>query len=368
MKLDWHMKRYLLINLLLLLSPGLLLSQVEQLYPGMTAESFRNVWPGVLPDQVDYNSDVAEDVMLNRSEGKLNYRFRKNTLVNMTYNSSEGSSTLGDEKEFMARANDLFQKYLIAAQKTVEDLTLIYGKPAVHKEENIYTWNAPKNRTSAHFVNATWMCNGKEAVRLSCYFSGIPEERHPNEPVVYPLTYNLTVVYESPCEKTNWELHPGMSAKACADKKPALFPNGVQVNGTFAKKQNLNGIDGTWSFCFTNGVLHHASYYYYLSDGQDNMKVNEKTFGRCYDGAVKLQKQYDKKMGGAVFLDVRKRNFAEALKLGTSCVAAHWKKDMQTEMRFDVRESNAKGVPVRSLTFELLIYNPAENRPYQCPN
>jgi hypothetical protein len=368
MKLDWHMKRHLLINLILLISPGLLLAQVEKLYPGMTAESFRNEWPGVLPGQVDYNSDLEENVKLNGSEGKLHYRFRKNVLANMEYNSSEGSTTLGDDKAFMAKANDLFQKYLLAAQKTVEELTALYGKPAVHKEENIYTWNAPKNRNSTHFVSASWLFNGKEAVRLSCYFSGIPEVMHPNEPGVYPLTYNLTVVYETPCDKTNWELHPGMTAKACADKKAALFPNGVNVNGTFEKKQNLNGIDGNWSFCFYNGVLHHASYYYNLSDEQDNSKVNEKSFGKIYDGALKLQKQYDKKMGGAVFLDVRNRNLAEALKLGTSCIAADWKKDMQVELRYDVRQSNPKGFPTRSLVFELIIYNPADNRPYQCPN
>lgn len=362
------MKRYLLINLFLVVIPGLTIAQVEQLFPGMTAENFRKVWPGVLPDQVDYNSDLEENVQLNKSEGKLHYRFRKNTLVAMEYNSSEGSSTAADDKAFTARANDLFQKYLIAAQKTVEDLTALYGKPATHVQENIFDYNAAKNRTSTHFINASWVCEGKESVRLSCYFSGIPAVLHANEPGVYPLTYNLTVVYESPCVKTNWALHPGMNARACADTKPALFPNGINVNGSFSKKEKLNGIDGSWSFCFTNGVLNYVSYYYNVSDGQDNSKVNEKSFQRCYDAVIKLQKEYDKKMGTAPYFDARNRNYAEALKLNSHCIAAHWKKDMQVELEFDVRESRNKGMPMRSMTFEIIIYNPAENRPYQCPN
>lgn len=354
---------------LLLFFVSSLPAQITKLRPGMSDEEFRGVMPGVLPTIDAYNKRITNPETVAEVPGVMVYNFVNGNLDNMNFTAQiDGFPIDASPDVYKEKAPASFKQALGYTRKMIDAYKKKFGEPVSYREENIENYKPGENRFSTSFIDAEWKSSAGGSVRLSFYFIGQPMHQQINGPGVYPLEYMLTVNYEGTFDDLGTLFLPGMSAKACEKKSKTLFPGGTGTEGVYEKNETIEGMSGSWTFCFEKGQLTSFRFYFYYSEG-NNPGVDERAYTKYYRAAEHVVESFEKTWGKPSLYEHPGPRYEDPAQhvVQSAEVHAAWQQNMNISLTYAMRNSNPKMGLRNSVSFEVVFYNLSEEYiPYSC--
>jgi hypothetical protein len=322
--------------LLILLATSQLSYAQNALKIGMSANEFKKIIPGVLPDQTVINKDLSLKERIYSIKGSWSFNINNNLLASASYYA-----------EPVIRNKASFDSLINSAKQLIDDYTRLYGKPFSYNEganqfrdRNDYEY-LRNNGKRELFEEAVWH-TATMNISISCdfrsnYYSEF-QEGIPNGPAewyyysfrigFYPFLENKT---ESP--ETTGRFSLGMNVNDFAKVFPQLFPNGIDLTGQWGRKEKIYGLDGGWAYDFESGKLNWMLYDNYIQE------INAKNFDKSFSATKHLIADYagiygkpdSTIIGDTVFKDPAKQHH-----WSYDVIEAYWKNanDMKIKIEF----------------------------------
>lgn len=294
-----------------------------QVQPGMKADAFKKVQPGVIPAKVYYNEDLQVDEKLQQFNGQWYLDFNYDSLQSVFYSQRIGLR-LG--KEYLAAFDSLVKQYTQkmgkpAWTRTSTDTTL--GENRVRKE-NMDTIRVVCWKTRYADVVVGLYLTGDHKIKMT------PQEKAAQNHInaershdYYQFNVHINKANHRG-EAYSWEIYPGLNVYKVMELKPNWFPNGVGINGQWQQAETFYGLTSDWSYTFSHNVLKWMMWNYYAG------KQDKETFEKCLKATQGIIEQYTQKYGTPVIVtgDLKYRDPYKKQHWGYDVLKATW--DMKT--------------------------------------
>lgn len=265
----------------------------------MSSNQFRILLPTILPDKDKFNGKVSEKMNYEGIDGTWTYYFIDNMLMHADYRFNQ-ILNYSDYKENKSKIKKDFTKFYKNSQSAYQKLITLYGKPESEKLNDSTKLLLNGEDFSVDFINSTWRINDL-TIHLISHYEGRrkvdPSQNNINanhEPDGFEFTIRMQGIENT----SQFHFQLGETAQNMEQRKPELFENGTGLTGSFAKKEKLGNIDGTWSFCFKNSKLKNANYdYYFRENGQNNKPLTEKSYSKLMNDYRSVKTALEVKFG-----------------------------------------------------------------------
>lgn len=308
----------------------------ENVYVGMTAEEFKSKYPGILPNEITYNTNNYYNEKLYGIDGRWVFGIYGNILKSASY---EGICKIRSEEDF----NNL----VTSAGLIIADYTKKYGQPITHEKGNGKYFDRENSDYEKSinkrdvFEEAVWKTNTDE-IKISCdyrsnYYDDFQEGiiNGPDEWYSYNFTISFSALKEIKDVKPDFKdkICIGMDVHDFAKLYPSLFPGGIKMSGQWKRDEDLYGLKGSWGYRFKDGKVDWIHYQKYIDE------INETNFGLCLNAAKSLIKDYTAAYGKPDSVVTGNTEFIDPYVThhwGYRVLQAHWKnyKGMKIKVEF----------------------------------
>jgi len=294
-----------------------------QVQPGMKADEFKKIVPGIIPTKVYYDEDFEVAEKQQQFDGKWYLDFEHDSLKEVYYSAHLGSRPgIG---------------YISSFDTLVKYYTQKMGKPAWVKmsADTVLSENRERKENMDSIRVVCWKTRYANVI-LGVYLTGnhkikmTPQEKAAQSHVNAERHYNY-YQFNVHVQKANhrgeafsWELYPGLHVYKVVELKPNWFPNGVGLNGQWQKEEVFYGLSSNWSYTFNHSILKWMMWSYYAG------KEDKETFEKCLKATQGIIEQYTQKYGTPVIVtgDLKYRDPNRKQHWGYDVLKATW--DMKT--------------------------------------
>lgn len=327
------MKTAFYINFLLMIFAFSGVNAQSPLFISMSPEEFKIVKPGILPDKIEYNTELYLHEKIHSINGRWSFSINKNALNKAIF---QGENKIDTEEKFKI--------WVESAKLLIDDYIKLYGRPdSIIEGSNKYL-----DRNSFEYRNkigkrevfheAVWKTKTM-IIKISCDFrSNYYEEfqegiiNGPNE--WYEYFFGISFIPLNSDDENSKEIkgrfYIGMDIHDFAKVFPELFPAGIKLTGQWGKDEDYYGLSGNWTYRFKDGKLDWMHFQKYFDE------INEANFTKCLNSANQIITDYTKLYGKPDTTIKGNSKFIDPFK------SHHWGYDV-----IEVRWKNYNGMKIK---------------------
>ena len=303
---------------------------------GMTPEAFREILPGVLPEDLTFNKTLEKTETIHGLEGLWSFVFIKDKLDSVSFRSS-GSPLNVYRDEDQEEIEESFDKYKAAALEIIKVYEARYGMSvSVQIKGEEFEHPEKYDYKQTPLISAVWEYHG-ERIELKMSFHGVSDNPYmmnaPKQMYFYELSVQHRQLKDKISDNYTDKFYVGMRAKEFASSYPELIPDGALPNGQWMGEETLYGLKGAWHYTFKQGKLDWFSFSFYFNEPEE---LTENNFKICLTATQKLIKEYTEKYGKPTNLTEGDLHFRDPFKehhWGYDVLKATW---LTPEMKFKI--------------------------------
>lgn len=351
---------WFLLLLILLLTLPMSLSAQANLHVGMSADEFRSVRPGILPEEETFSGTIGLADTIEGIAGTWNLTVGRNRLVSAQFH--------WNEVDMDEEAYNLWRDRIVAVCNLAQKA---WGAPLEFKEGKMSFHPSDDRRPEglAHgsregFQDMVWeMGPNRIAINSGFVSNHYPLEMHDNlanSPHEY-FSYGFSIIYEevprtAPVDRVEMsapipepeEEHTapepsafspanvrlGMSLSELRAAFPRIQASESSLTGSFSEDGECNGLPGGWRYQFEKGRLTRLAFSHYGSE------INANAFQKCLDATKAMIATQTMALGAPVKSEQGNTKFEDPYKKrhwGYKVLRATWDKPQgtATEVRFE---------------------------------
>jgi hypothetical protein len=303
---------------------------IEKLNPGMSSQEFRSRFPDILLVESNFNS------------------FEHINPYNM--------KDVEDKSEIISA----FKNYYEGGTEILKQLTKYYGSPSSHTLKDSVGFRIAPETPKITFIDAKWELktltihltskyNGKNEISPSANMINAAEEPQGFEIKIELKGTEKTKIFDF--------FQMGETAQEMEKRNPAIFKDGTGYFGSHSVYSRINGLDGNWEFCFKNGELKNAQYYYSFYENSDD-KLTKNDYENLNLKIHKTKDQLEEKFGMATsgFDSIPQFNTLNDKNVnGSALLNYEWKLPEKTIRMNYGYQYGGKGMYYQSLSFHIQI-------------